>query len=84
MSKWKECKWPFDKAHASKLKANKTKCFEMKIKGGRIILVDAIPYSYVVSCGPNSERSHSGCLYGTVIYTLEKAKSKLEERALKF
>jgi hypothetical protein len=81
--KWKECKWPYDKAYAAKLKANKVKCFEMKIKGGRIILIGVAPYSYVVSCGADSDRSHSGCLYGAVVYTLEAAKRKLEERSEK-
>lgn len=78
---WQRVKWPFNdqEPYAS------WECWSIQIKKGRIILYpsDSSVYpgglGYVVSCGADSERSHSGSFYPHVI-TLDEAKTDIERR----
>jgi hypothetical protein len=73
---WKVCPWPFDPEHAKTVT-----CYSYKIARGTIYLQDAEFYPFTVSCGPNSDRSFSGCFYGRDdVTSIYKAMVKIEER----
>lgn len=70
---WKECQWPFSEAYAAKMKQRGAKCYVRNIRRGKIYLHDEKGFTYTVSCGASSERSHTGCFFGDTTTSLTSA-----------
>lgn len=73
--------WPFDPEFSSK-----NPCEGLKISGGAIyFLPNSKHFSFTVSCGAASDRSHSGCYFGVNhIKTADDARRDLISRASTF
>jgi hypothetical protein len=76
---WKKVRWPFDGKTARAFDRDGVGVWAMKISRGTVYLRDDEHKSFTVSCGSDSERSHSGCFYPEKP-TLEFAKSFLAEK----
>lgn len=70
-TKWRKVKWPFSDSV-------KSDCYLRPIKRGKIYLRDEPNFPYTVSCGANSDRSHSGCFYSTTRNVATIADAMLE------
>jgi hypothetical protein len=73
------CNWPFNDG------AEYNPCERLKIRGGYIYFrPQSEHFQFTVSCGPNSERSFSGCYFGHDGMTADKVRADLIRRSGSF